>query len=147
MRIAVPMTGGQFSPHFGQSAAFWICDAQQTPPGISNGRELPLPVGGGCRAIPALLAEAGVQVVIAGGIGAGAVQGLARFGIETVAGVAPASPQQLAMDYLAGRLTSSGQTCQQHEAHHRHTHGQGGGGGCHRHEDDPMRRSHTEPAR
>lgn len=134
MRIAVPITNGQFSQHFGQSTGFWICDAQQNPPALSSGKELPMPEGGGCGVIPAVLSQAGVNVVIVGGIGAGAVQNLQQFGIDAVVGVAPASPQQLAMDYLAGRLSSSGQMCQQHESHGQHGHDDHHGhGACYRH--------------
>jgi len=135
MRIALPLSGGVFSQHFGQSTAFWICDVQQNPPAISGGRELPMPEAGGCGVIPAMLAQAGVNLVIAGGMGAGAVQNLARCGIEVITGVADGTPQQIAQEYLAGRLTSTGQVCQHHEAHGRkgHGHAHAHGGGCHGH--------------
>jgi len=133
MRIALPLSGGVFSQHFGQSTGFWICDVQQNPPTLSGGRELPMPEGGGCGAIPAMLSQAGVNLVIAGGMGAGAVQNLAQCGIDVITGVAGGTPQEIAQEYLAGRLASTGQLCQHHEGHGEHGHGYGHGGNCHRH--------------
>ncbi len=72
MRIAVPLSGGKFNAHFGQSTAFWVCDVEGGSQTAANGRELPLPGEGGCGVIPAVLARAGVNLVIAGGMGAGA---------------------------------------------------------------------------
>ena len=131
MQIAVPLKGGVFSQHFGQSTAFWNCNVEQNPPVISGGRELALPEGGGCGVIPALLSRAGVNLVIAGGMGAGAVANLARCGIKAITGVVDGSPQQIVQDYLAGRLASTGQLCQHHEGHGEHAHGHAGG--CHGH--------------
>jgi len=128
MRIAVPLSGGRFNAHFGQSAAFWVCDAEEGSQAVTNGHELQLPGEGGCGVIPAVLSRAGVNLVIAGGMGAGAVANLARCGIEAVMGVTGGTPEQIVQDYLAGRLVSTGAVCQQHEAHghgHQHRHGQG----------------------
>lgn len=133
MRIAVPLSGGKFNQHFGQSTAFWVCDVQGDPQAVTNGHELQLPGEGGCGVIPAFLSQAGVNLVIAGGMGAGAHANLARCGIEAIAGATGGTPQQIVQDYLAGRLAATGQLCQQHEAHghghqhrhqNRHTHGE-----------------------
>lgn len=133
MRIALPLSGGLFSQHFGQSTAFWVCDVQQNPLLVSRGQELAMPEGGGCGVIPTVLAQAGVDLVIAGGIGAGAVQNLARSGIGVITGVAGGTPQEIVQAYLGGRLASTGQMCQHHEGHGEHGHGHGHGGGCHGH--------------
>jgi predicted Fe-Mo cluster-binding NifX family protein len=137
MRIALPLCGGMFSQHFGQSTAFWICDVQQNPPTLSGGRELPMPPGAGCGGIPVMLSQAGVNLVIAGGMGAGAVQNLARCGIDVITGVTGGTPPTIVQEYLAGRLVSTGQLCQHHEGHGEHAghgeHGHGHGGGCHQH--------------
>lgn len=133
MRIAVPLSGGVFSQHFGQSSAFWVCDVEQEPLVIVRSREIPVPEGGGCGVIPEMLAREGVHLVIAGGIGMGAVQNLARCGINAVRGVAGGTPEQLVKDYLAGRLTCTGGRCE-HHGDHEHGHGHGHGGCCHGHE-------------
>ncbi len=133
MRIAIPLKDGAFNPHFGQSTAFWVCDVANDPPSTGQNRELQLPDGGGCGTIPAVLAQAGVELVIAGGMGAGALQNLKRVGIEAVVGVAGASPEQIVLDYLAGKLVHNDQPCQQHgHGHgHGHQHRHGHGGCCH----------------
>lgn len=133
MRIAVPVSGGKFSAHFGQSTAFWICDALPGAQTVADGHELQLPEGG-CGVIPGILAQAGVKLVIAGGMGAGALANLSRCGIEAVTGATGGTPRQIVLDYLAGRLTSTGELCQHHENHaHDHAHAHGHGGGCHGH--------------
>jgi len=129
MRIAVPMSNGQFSQHFGQSSGFWVCDAQQDPPAVSGGKELAVPREGGCGAIPGLLAGAGVDLVIAGGIGGGAVQNLQRVGIKAVAGAAGGSPEALVMAFLRQQLVCTGDTCHHHDDHGGHAHGT-----CHGHD-------------
>lgn len=92
-----------------------------------------MPEGGGCGVIPGMLSQAGVNLVIAGGMGAGAVQNLARCGIEVITGVAGGTPQMIVQEYMAGRLSSTGQLCQHHEGHGEHGHEHGHGEGCHRH--------------
>ena len=129
MRIAVPLSGGVFSHHFGQSTAFWVCDVQPNSTAVGEGKEIAIPECGGCGAIPGVLAEAGVNLVIAGGMGAGAVQNLSRFGIEVITGIAGGTPKQIVQEYVAGQLASTGQLCKQHEEHH----GDGHEGGCHHH--------------
>jgi ATP-binding protein involved in chromosome partitioning len=130
MRIALPLSGGQFSQHFGHSSAFWVCDVQAGSQVIPDGQEITLPDGGGCGAIPAVLAEAGVNLVIAGGMGAGAVRNLARYGIDVITGASGDTPEQIVQAYLSGALVSTGQLCQHHEGHGEHGHEHGN---CHRH--------------
>jgi len=130
MRIAVPLSRGVFGAHFGQARAFWLCDADKQSKSITGERELSLPPHGGCGAIAGILAREGVNLVIAGGIGAGARENLARCGIEVIAGAAPAEPRTLVQLYLDGKLVSTGALCTHgghgHQHRHRHRHGQEG---------------------
>jgi predicted Fe-Mo cluster-binding NifX family protein len=139
MKIAIPTKDGAFNAHFGQSTAFWICDVLGDPPTITQSHELQVPANGGCGAIPLVLSQAGVELVLAGGMGAGALQNLKRVGIEALTGVAGGTPEQIVLDHLAGKLDRTNQLCQQHgHGHHGHGHqghghhhGHGHGGCCH----------------
>lgn len=129
MRIAIPMNGDQFSGHFGQSSAFRIYEIADGH-GITRHWDLAVPDQGGCSVIPGLLAQNGVGVVLAGGIGAGAVSKLRLHGIQAVAGVQAGQPERIVQDYLQGQLTHTDAVCDHHEGH---GHGHGHGGSCHGH--------------
>ena len=75
MKIAVPYENGQVYQHFGHSALFKIYDTE-------NGKILSSEVvstnGQGHGALVGFLVQNGVNVVLCGGIGAGAQNALAR---------------------------------------------------------------------
>jgi predicted Fe-Mo cluster-binding NifX family protein len=137
MRIAIPVADGLINQHFGGSRSFWLCEATTNPPAFNGAREIAVAECGGCAAIATFLDQQGVELVIAGGIGAGAAGHLRSCGIEVVAGISGGKPQDIATDYLAGRLAPSGILCQAH-AHgdgHGHGHGHGQGACGHRHQE------------
>lgn len=126
MHIALPIVGNRFSSHFGQSRSFAVFETDDGTKQIVKRWEIPVPDQGGCSVIPAVLAKQGVNVVLAGGMGAGAVNKLRLAGIEAIVGVVGADPEAIVLDYLKGQLAHSNDTCQHHEGH-------GHGGHCHRH--------------
>jgi predicted Fe-Mo cluster-binding NifX family protein len=73
--------------------------------------------GEGCN-MPAFVQSLGASAVIVGGIGGGAVNGLAMRGIEVIAG-ASGNAGGVLKSYAAGTLISGEPGC----------HGHGGGGG------------------
>ncbi|NBC10164.1 MAG: hypothetical protein GVY24_00320 [Planctomycetes bacterium] len=85
MRIAIPLSGGVFSAHFGRSDAVLLCEADPATRGVDRRRRLERPKMG-CDALPAWLGELAVDVVVCGGMGAGAREGLARRNIRVSAG-------------------------------------------------------------
>ncbi len=119
MRIALPMSGPRFSSHFGQSTSFLVFETVDGTAQIAKRWEMPVPEQGGCSVIPALLAQHGVSVVLAGGMGAGAVSKLQLQGIEAVVGIVGSEPEQIVLDYLNGRLAHSDEVCQHHDGHGR----------------------------
>ena len=131
MRIAIPISGRQFSGHFGQSTSFLVFETSDGTAQIAKRWEVPVPEQGGCSVIPGLLAQQGVSVVLAGGMGAGAVNKLLQQGIEAVVGIGGTDPEQIVLDYLNGQLVHSDEVCQHHERHghsgdcHSHGHGHG----------------------
>jgi len=110
MKIAIPVTGGSLSLHFGHRAQFVIVDvdpekkavsatATHTPPGHAPG------------VLPKWLSELGVNVVIASGMGQRAQQLFAQHNIEVAVGAAEAVPEKLALDYVSGRLERGANIC------------------------------------
>jgi len=110
MKIAIPVTGGSLSLHFGHCEQFVIVDvdpekkavsatATHTPPGHAPG------------VLPKWLSELGVNVVIASGMGQRAQQLFAQHNIEVAVGAAEAVPEKLALDYVSGRLERGANIC------------------------------------
>jgi predicted Fe-Mo cluster-binding NifX family protein len=126
MRIALPVSGDRFSAHFGQSTSFLVFETNDGAAQIARRWELAIPKQGGCSVIPGLLAQEGVQVVLAGGIGAGAVSRLHQHGIRTIVGIGGDDPEKIVIDFLNGQLVHSDEVCRHHERH-------GYGGACHGH--------------
>ncbi len=120
MRIAIPMKEGIFSRHFGQSDAFAVYDMSDDGASIS-GKAVHGRGSGGCESLPKWIAELGVNRILVAGIGGGAIEGLAREGIE----IMPAADLDKPDDVLAAHLKApqSGEvtSCSEH-GHHGHGH-------------------------
>ena len=70
------------------------------------------------------LAGDGVTVMLAGGMGEGAVNVLSNFGIKVIRGCSGDATEVVKM-FISGNLTDSGVSCMQHEHHN------GEGHSCH----------------
>lgn len=122
MKIAVPTRGDQIDNHFGHCEKYSIFDVEGTS--IINQASLDAVEGCGCKSnIASTLAGMGVRLMIAGGIGEGAIRVLASNGIKTIRG-ASGSVREAVENYLAGHLLDSGETCHTHGEDHEcsHTH-------------------------
>lgn len=106
MKIAIVMHGGEVSPHFGRAEEVMLVEVEA---GEVKTREIVAAPPHDCAALPALFASRGVESVIAGGIGGGAIQ-LERAGIRVYSG-AHGSPEDALGSFLAGTLASSGDVC------------------------------------
>lgn len=125
MKIAVASEGRSVSPHFGHCANFNIFDTEngRITGSVSLSNE---DHAHGC--VPDFLTSSGVRLVIAGGIGGGAVANLNSIGIEVIMGAS--GDARLAVEaYLAGNLASTGALCSEHQHGHEHGHS------CHSHHD------------
>ena len=71
--------------------------------------------------LPDFIASNGAKVVIAGGMGAGAVNGCNARGMQVITGVT-GSPDDAALLFAKGELKSTGSVCSHHGEHH---HGEG----------------------
>ena len=112
MKIAIPFDGGKVAAHFGKTVQFRVYEAE-------NGRILTAREetagAAGHEALAAFLKELGVNAVVCGGIGDGAVAALENAGIGVCSG-ADGDADEAAERYLAGALASSGANCTHHHA-------------------------------
>ncbi len=125
MRIAVTYDNGQVFQHFGHTETFKVYEVED---GKVLSSEIIGSEGQGHGALAALLAGRSIDVLICGGIGAGAQNALAQQGIELCAGASGDADEAVAA-YLRGDLVNTGANC---DHHHGEDHACGSEeGGCH----------------
>lgn len=107
MKVAVVMSGGQVSSHFGRCEEVMI--AQVDDGEFRTLELLPAPPHD-CSALPNLFVQKGVKAVIAGGMGAGAIQNLERAGVRVFAGV-QGPPEEALRSLVAGTLAPGVAIC------------------------------------
>jgi predicted Fe-Mo cluster-binding NifX family protein len=118
MKIAVPVTtNNQIDEHFGHCSYYNVYDILEN--GEINGIEnIASPQGCGCKSnIAGVLAAKGVSIMLAGGIGGGAINVLNYSGIEVVRGCSGDATDVVKL-FFAGNIADSGSSCHQHENHH-----------------------------
>jgi len=121
MKIAIPTKGNMVNDHFGHCEMYTVISADDNLK-ITNTEILPSPQGCGCKSnIAATFRQMGVSIMLAGGIGEGAINVLNRYGINVVRGCS-GDVSKLVKFYLEGKLTDSGVSCSQHQHHHGEGH-------------------------
>lgn len=133
MRVATTYDNGNIFMHFGRSEQFKIYDIQDDK--VLN--EQVVGTGGtGHGALAGLLANGGVDTLICGGIGGGAINALTQAGITVYAG-AQGSCDACVEALIAGTLAQTGEaTCGCHDHDHEHIQEHGGSCGCHGHQEN-----------
>ena len=110
MRIAVPVVNGLLSPHFGHCESFALFDTDcdsNTIAGTTVVESPPHQPG----LLPGWLAEKGVDLIIAGGMGQRAHGLFDAKNIDVVVGAPEDAPEKLAEAYLTGDLQSGDNSC------------------------------------
>jgi predicted Fe-Mo cluster-binding NifX family protein len=117
MKIAVPVTSSnQVDEHFGHCNFYDVFNISQDSE-ITGLNRIPSLQGCGCKSnIAEILAADGVKVLLAGGIGNGAINVLNNAGISVVRGCSGDSAEVVKL-YLLGILTDSGESCHHHDNH------------------------------
>ena len=108
MRIAVPVSGGRLNPHFGHSESFLLIDVEN---GQIKGKEPKTPPLHEPGVLPNWMAEQGVNVVIAGGMGRRALGLFEEKGIRVVTGAPEMDPEEAVNQYLSGTLVTGQNVC------------------------------------
>ena len=110
MRIAIPVTSGKLSVHFGHCEQFAIIDADSNSKEITS-EELLTPPAHEPGVLPKWLGENKADIIIAGGMGRRAQQLFAENNIEVVVGASANEPRDVVLQYLNGRLQCGQNIC------------------------------------
>ena len=119
MKIAVASEHDMVTGHFGHCINFNIYEAEGQK--IIKSESIPNP-GHRPGFLPNYLHDLGVQVIISGGMGGGAVDIFNEKGIEVILG-AQGPAREAVQQYLLGRLASTGSICHDHQHHEGCEHG------------------------
>lgn len=118
MKVAVPYENGQIFQHFGHSPAFRVFEVQD---GKVIGSDVATPAADMHCALGGWLKEQGVEALICGGIGGGAINALSQANIQVFPGVSGDAADAVNA-FAAGTLQfNPNAQC----AGHEHDHGEG----------------------
>lgn len=122
MRFALPvLPDGRLNPHFGRSQAFVLIDVDPETKQLTGKQTRPAPPHDH-TALAQFMKENGVDIVIAGGMGAGMRHTLDHEGLTVVTGAPVIDPTDVVSQYLSGTLVTCQTTCG-HGDHHGRDHG------------------------
>ena len=113
MKIAVAGEGKNVTEHFGHCVNFLIYDVENGR--IVNEESIPNP-GHKPGFLPNFLADRGVNIIISGGMGGGAVDIFNERNVEVVVG-ASGDAKTAVQNYLNGELQTTGSVCHEHQHH------------------------------
>lgn len=127
MKIAIPLTAAdEFSLHYGGSSKFVVVEVDPRQRAVCR-RMIVVPSESEPCSWPPLLRAAGVNLVLAGGMGRGAQMRMAEHGIKVLTGVPAAAPDELIAAWLDERLVAGENACDGHgdgrHDHDDHHHG------------------------
>jgi len=110
MKYAVPVSGGMVSPHFGHCEHFAIFDVEEQGKAITKKENISSPEHQP-GLLPGWLAEKGVSVVIAGGMGPRAQELFQQNNIMVVIGALESDPEKAVLNYISGGLATGENVC------------------------------------
>ncbi|MFI3302404.1 MAG: NifB/NifX family molybdenum-iron cluster-binding protein [Rikenellaceae bacterium] len=116
MKIAIPTRNNVVDDHFGHCAYYSIFEVEDGK--VLSQEKLEAPQGCGCKSnIASILKDMGVELMLAGNMGAGAKSKLEGAGLSVIRGCSGLVGLVLA-GYIAGKIADSGEGC-------NHTHEDG----------------------
>ncbi|MFZ7131232.1 MAG: NifB/NifX family molybdenum-iron cluster-binding protein [Eubacteriales bacterium] len=113
MNIAVASENGMVTEHFGHCEGFMIFDTENDE--IKKSETIANP-GHRPGFLPNFLNDMGVEVIISGGMGGGAIDIFNEKNIEVIVG-ARGEAEAAVASYLQGDLKSTGSVCHEHQHH------------------------------
>jgi ATP-binding protein involved in chromosome partitioning len=110
IRLAIPIDNGKLSMHFGHCSQFSLLDINESERTILNRTDINAPPHEP-GLLPRFLAEQGVHMIIAGGMGQRAQQLFTDQGIHVLVGAPSETPETLVNRYLSGALQQGVNIC------------------------------------
>jgi len=110
MRYAVPVSSGVVALHFGHCEHFALIDVDEKSREIIK-KELVSSPGHQPGLLPEWLAEKGVSVIIAGGMGSRAQTLFQQNRIKVIIGALESDPEKAVLSYLNDRLSTGENIC------------------------------------
>ena len=108
MKFAIPLVEGKLTAHFGHCQEFVLIEVADNE--IKN-KETLIPPPHEPGVLPRWLHEMGADVIIAGGMGARALDLFAQNGIKVVTGAPASTPEDLVKSYLNDTLEAGDNVC------------------------------------
>ncbi|UWG95549.1 NifB/NifX family molybdenum-iron cluster-binding protein [Dehalobacter sp. DCM] len=114
MKIALPSRQNFVDGHFGHCEYFTVFTIDDQNKTIINQETVTSPEGCGCKSnIAQTLSDLGVNLMLAGNMGQGAVNVLNYSGIQVVRGCS-GDVREVVLKWLEGSLLDSGESCEAH---------------------------------
>ena len=110
MRICLPTAQGRVAMHFGHCEAFALVDVDPEAKTV-QAVTLAAPPQHAPGVLPQWLAEQGVNLVIAGGMGRRAQAFFEDFGIRVLVGAPSGTPEEVVQAHLEGSLPLGENVC------------------------------------
>jgi ATP-binding protein involved in chromosome partitioning len=110
MRFAIPVSGGTMSAHFGHCEQFALIDVDEASKKITK-KEFVNSPGHQPGLLPQWLAENGVTLVIASGMGSRAQGLFQQNNIGVIIGTMESDPEKAVLSYLNDALETGANIC------------------------------------
>jgi predicted Fe-Mo cluster-binding NifX family protein len=108
MKFAIPLAEGKLTAHFGHCQEFALVEVEDNQ--IKN-KETLVPPPHEPGVLPKWLHDQGANVIIAGGMGARALDLFSQNDIKVIVGASALTPEELVNQYLANTLQTGGNVC------------------------------------
>lgn len=108
MKFAIPLAEGKLTAHFGHCQEFALVEVEDNQ--IKN-KETLVPPPHEPGVLPKWLHDLGTNVIIAGGMGARALDLFAQNNIKVIVGASAMTPEELVKQYLDNTLKTGGNVC------------------------------------
>jgi len=108
MKFAIPLAEGKLTAHFGHCQEFALVEVEANQ---IKSKETLVPPPHEPGVLPKWLHDLGTNVIIAGGMGARALELFAQNNIKVIVGASALTPEELVKQYLDNSLQTGGNVC------------------------------------
>ena len=108
MKFAIPLAEGKLTAHFGHCQEFALVDVEDN---TIKRKQTMVPPPHEPGVLPRWLHQQGADVIIAGGMGARAIDLFVQNGIKVLTGAPSLAPEELVQQYLDNTLKTGANVC------------------------------------